>query len=269
MNTLPIFSPIGSILVGIILIWIWKHKTHVNLKYFAFGGLTWFGAIILKLMIDAAVGPALNTWSAATYGFNGMLIVQGLYLGFRTGTFDCGFTYLALSRSNLRKMSHDEATAFGVGFGSFEAIFIAIPYLLQLATFLANPSLLDSLPTAQSQALESQLNLPTWIVLATINERIFTFLVHVFVSLLVFMSVFKRKLGFLVGAVVYKILLDVPAPNFQANFSISEPLSILPSQIWVVCQGITALAGTLLARKKLRIYQEQKLTRTKRSVAVS
>ncbi|HID18439.1 TPA: hypothetical protein EYP27_02745 [Candidatus Bathyarchaeota archaeon] len=54
-------------------------------------------------------------WATEAYGLTEMLIIIGAYVGLRTGFFECGFTHLTFSRSQLRSMSADEATALGIG----------------------------------------------------------------------------------------------------------------------------------------------------------
>ena len=121
MNPLLMFGPIGMILVGLLSILIWKLKRHVGVKYFIFGGLVWVAAIAPKIAMDYTLTPMLNVWAATTYGLVGLVIILGAYVGLRTGTFECGFTYLAFSKSGLKKMSVDEATAFGIRVRSFRS----------------------------------------------------------------------------------------------------------------------------------------------------
>lgn len=140
MNPFLMFGPIGMILVGLLSILIWKLKRHVGVKCFLLGGLVWAAAIAPKIAMDYTITPMLNVWAATTFGLVGLVIILGAYVGLRTGTFECGFTYLAFSKSGLKKMSVDEATAFGIGFGAFEAILIAVPSLIQIVPFALNPS---------------------------------------------------------------------------------------------------------------------------------
>jgi len=264
MNTLLILGPLGAILVGLLSIGIWRLKRQVEIRYFAFGGLTWFAVFFSKLIVDSVVTPELDVWATTTYGSIGTLITLGIYAGLRTGALQGSFTYLMFSRSDLRKMSLDEATAFGIGFGAFEAVFLVISSLVQFMSFIVNPSLLNGLTPTQRQAIEAQLNLPTWIIPATIIERVFTLFVHTFAALLVFISVTRRKLVFFFGAFFYLSLLDALVPYFQGTINLNEPVSIYAAEVWVVILGVIALAGTYLARKNLRMHQQQKLSKTKK-----
>ena len=154
-------------------------------------------------------------------------------------------------------MSLEEATAFGVGFGAFEAILIGFPSLVQIAAFILDPSLLELLPPAQREMIEASLGLPTWVVPASAIERVFTLFVHLFTSLLVFISVTQRKPSFFLGAFFYKSLLDAFVPYIQTTINTEMPVSIYVAEIWVILMGTTALAGTHWTRKAMREYQQQ------------
>ena len=121
MNPLLIFGPFGMVAVGLISIIIWKVRSNVALKYFLLGGLIWGISIALKLAMDYTVTPRLSRWAKNAYGITGMLIILGVYVGLRTGLFECGFTFLAFSKTKLRKANLEEATAFGVGFGGLRS----------------------------------------------------------------------------------------------------------------------------------------------------
>jgi len=95
MNSFLILGPLGMVAVGLISITIWKVRSSVDLKYFLLGGLIWGIAIAPKLAMDYTLTPRLNSWAKNTYGTTGMLIILGIYVGLRTGLFECGFTFLA------------------------------------------------------------------------------------------------------------------------------------------------------------------------------
>jgi len=149
-------------------------------------------------------------------------------------------------------MSVDEATAFGLGFGAFEAILIAVPSLMQIVVFILNSALLGSMPDLQREMLEAQLGLPRWIVAAPIVERIFTVFAHVFATLLVFISVARGKLHFFLQAFFYKSLLDAAVPYIQVTLRPSvSPTRTYPAEVWVVAIGLMGLAGTRWAKKMM------------------
>ncbi|MCD6444470.1 YhfC family intramembrane metalloprotease [Candidatus Bathyarchaeota archaeon] len=241
-----ILGPVGMILVGLVSIGFWRLKRGVGFRYFVLGGLTMISAITPKLILDLTATSALSSWAETTFGSTGWLILVGAYVGLRTGFFECGFTYIAFSKTKLRNMSLDEAIAFGVGFGAFEAVLIAIPSLIQILVFMTNPSILDALPPTERQMAEAQLSMPTWIVPAPIIERVFTILAHVFTTLLIFSSVREGKTTLFLGAFIYKALLDGVIPYLQRVLKPStSPVGTYLAEIWVVFMGLLALAGIL------------------------
>ena len=253
MNPLLIFGPVGMILVGIFSITLWKLKKHVKMKYFFLGGLVWIGTIIPKIVMDYTVTPRLYEWAAVTYSLAGMLIILGAYVGLRTGVFECGLTYVTFSRSSLSKMSVDEITAFGIGFGAFEAMLVAIPSLMQIATFILDPSVLNLMPLPQRELLEAQLSFPTWVVGAPIVERVFALFVHTFAAMLVFLSAVRRRIDLFLEAFFYKSLLDALVPYIQTSLRPNiSPVSIYLAEVWVVAMGSIAWVGVHWAGSTMR-----------------
>lgn len=256
MNPFLIFSSIGMILVGFISIIFWKLKSNVSLKYFLFGGIVWIIAIIPKSIMDFTITPSLSSWVTNTYGLTGMVVIIGAYVGIRTGIFECGFTYLAFSKSKLKQISLNEATAFGIGFGAFEAILIAIPSILQMAILFSNPSILELLPIDQRQLIEAQLSLPTWVVPAPIMERILVLFAHLFTILLIFNSIIQRKIRFFFYSFFYKSLLDALVPYLQVTLNVSiSPIGIYLAEVWVAIMGLIALLGIKWMRKSFIQYK--------------
>ena len=249
MNPFLILGPLGAIIVGILLITVWKIRSDVNIKYFLLGGLIWGIAIVPKIAMDYMVTLKLSSWAKSTYGITGMLIILGIYIGLRTGLFECGFTFLVFSRTSLKNASLKEAIALGVGFGAFEAILIGLPSLMQIVTITLNPSLLESLPPAQKEIIESSLNSPTWIAMVPLIERTFTLFAHIFAALLVYISATQCKPSFLFAAILYKTTLDTLVPYIQTIINISMPITFLEAEAWIIIMGFLALAGTIHLRK--------------------
>ena len=149
MNPWLMLGPAGMVAVGLGSISYWRRRSHASLRAFLFGGLVWALSVAPKSVMDLTVTPMLSLKLDSSLGSMGALAALGLYVGVRTGLFECGATYLAVERTRLRDASLDEATAFGVGFGATEAVLLEIPSLIQMAAFLANPSLIDVIPPEQ------------------------------------------------------------------------------------------------------------------------
>lgn len=244
MNPLLILGPVGMLPVGLAYMGFWRVKTKTRVRYFILGGLAMAASIAPKLVLDLTVTPALNSWAETALGLTGWLIITGAYVGLRTGLFECGFTYLFFSKTKLRDMSLNEAVAFGVGFGAFEAILIAAPSIIQILVFIFNPSILDTLPPQQRQVVEAQLNMPTWVIPAPIMERAFTILAHIFTALLIFASVREGRFNLFLTAFIYKTLLDGVIPYLQwALKPNASPVGVYLAEVWVAFMGTLALAG--------------------------
>ncbi|MHC1564470.1 MAG: YhfC family glutamic-type intramembrane protease [Candidatus Hecatellaceae archaeon] len=252
MNPLLALGPIGMILVGVLSITFWKLKRKVGLKIFLAGGVVWAAAVAPKILMDYGLTPTLSRWAALAYGPAGMMAIVGVYVGLRTGFFECGFTYWAFSRSRLKEMSVDEATAFGIGFGAFEAILLGVPALVQILTFIFNPSLLNTLPPLEKQIMEAQLSLPTWVVPAPIVERFLTMFIHIFTALLVFMSVRQRKASFFLAAFFYKGFVDGLVPYIRTVLQPAiSPTGIYMAEAVIAVIAAAAIIGIFPARRYL------------------
>ena len=252
MNPFLIFGPLGAIIVGVLFIAAWKMRSNVSIKHFLFGGLVWGAAIAPKIVMDYTVTPMLSSWAKSAYGIMGMLIILGIYVGLRTGLFECGFAFLAFSRTELRKATWEEAMAFGVGFGAVEAILIGLPSLMQIAVFVLNPSLLESLPPTQREIIESLLNSPTWVAITPTIERTFTLFAHVFATMLIYISVTRQKPSLLLAAILYKTLLDALVPYIQTIIDMNTPITLFEAESWIIAMGLLGLAGTLRLGKTYR-----------------
>lgn len=250
MNPWLILGPAGMILVGVASVIYWWRRSRVSIRYFLLGGLLWAMSVAPKFVMDLTVTPALSLLMLSSLGLMGALFAIGAYVGLRTGLFECGFTYLAVGRTGLRGASLDEATAFGVGFGATEAIILGLPSVIQLASFMANPSLIDTIPPEQRALLLEQLSASTWLVLAPILERAFTLFAHLFAALLVFDSVRRSRIQPFLLAFVYKSALDAAAPYLQWVLGSGENLVVVYlAELWVVAFGAIGILGIMRTRR--------------------
>ncbi len=246
MNPFIILGPIGMVVVGLLSILTWKLKRNVRMKYFVFGGLIWIVSILPKVAMDVAlISATISRWARELfYPSLTFFLVIGAYAGFRTGIFETFFPYLAIARSGLKRITFNEAIAFGIGFGAFEAILIAIPFIINIAVFLTNPSILQLLPPQQREFIIAQLSLPTWVVFAPMIERALTILIHVFSILLILISITHKKPTYLIASFFYKSSVDAAIPylNYTFNPSLS-PVGAYLCELWVALLALIAIAG--------------------------
>ncbi|MDI9609025.1 MAG: YhfC family glutamic-type intramembrane protease [Candidatus Verstraetearchaeota archaeon] len=271
LNPWLILGPSGMMIVGIFSMLFWRERVKrgtgksMPLRFFVFGGLLWAAAIIPKIIMDYTVTQPLYVWWASSFGAFGGLILLGVYVGLRTGVFECGAAYLGFmavarragktSEANGvgappensaagRNMGYREAVAVGVGFGAFEAIILGLPSLVQMASIFLDPSILSALPADQIAAIESQLSQSTWVAAAAAWERAFAILAHVFATVLAYLAVVHRRLLLLGGAIAYKSVLDAPIPIFQATLA-SSPYYLVITEAFVAIMGLIGLLGML------------------------
>lgn len=250
VNPWLILGPAGMVVVGLASMISWKRRSGVAMRYFLWGGLVWGVSVAPKFVMDYTVTPRLSSLLMSSLGLTGTLAALGIYVGLRTGLFECGFTYLAAGRTGLREASVDEATAFGVGFGAAEAILLALPSLIQIASFIVNPTLIDALPPDLREVLQAQLNAPTSVVPAPILERVFTLFAHLFTALLVFSAMKQGRLQPFLLAFIYKSVLDAPAPYLQNLIASDAAVAVLYlAEIWVVLLGVIGLLGSIRLRR--------------------
>lgn len=239
VNSLLLLSPIGMIAVGLAAMLWWKTKERVKWKYFLFGALLWVAAIVPKFLMDMTITqPFFVTLSA--YGEAALLTGLCLYVGLRTGFFESGFSYVAVAKTRFRKMKLKEALAFGIGFGSMEAIALGVIGFLNIIAFVLDPSL-AALLTLEQQA---SLDLPTIIVLAPIIERASAIAIHVFGSLLVVYAVAKKKINYLFASILFKTIVDGMVPLLGYFFDLSALEGIFAAEIPIIALGLLSIYGT-------------------------
>lgn len=247
VNSYLLIGQIGMILVGIVAVLWWKSKKKVGWKYFGFGALIWIIAIALKFAMDFTITQPIATW-LNSYGTAALLAGIGLYVGLRTGLFESGFSYLAVAKTRFRKMNLNQAMAFGIGFGSIEAIFLGLSGVVNIAVLIMNPSLASSLPAVTQAALD----LPTLSVFAPIMERVFTLLIHVFSSLLVIYAVVKGKTRYLVYSILFKSVVDGMIPALTSIFNSTTLVGLYEIEIPVAVLGIISFYGIRWMSRKFK-----------------
>jgi uncharacterized membrane protein YhfC len=100
--------------------------------------------------------------------------------------------------------------------------------------------------------MEAQLNLPTWVVPAPVIERFLTMFIHIFTTLLVFMSVRQRKAGFFLAAFFYKGFIDGLVPYIRTVLQPAiSPTGIYTAEAVVAIIAAAAIIGIFPARKYL------------------
>ena len=248
VNPYLLIGQIGMILVGVVAVLWWKSKKKVGWKYFGFGALVWIIAISLKLVMDLTITQPIAAW-LNSYSIVALIARIGLYVGLRTGFFESGLSYLAVAKTRFRKMDLKHAMAFGIGFGSIEAILLGLSGTVNIAVSIINPSLVSSLPAVTQAALD----LSTLSVFAPIMERIFTLLIHIFSSLLVIYAVVKGKIRYLVYSILFKSLVDGMIPALTSIFNSTTLVGLYEIEIPIAALGIISFYGIRWMSRKFKV----------------
>ncbi|RLJ07096.1 MAG: hypothetical protein DRP16_04110 [Candidatus Aenigmatarchaeota archaeon] len=248
-NPWLLFSGIGMVLVGLFAVFWWRRKSKVEYRYFVFGSVVWVICTLTKVIID--IGTKGLFGFLQTYPVFLALIVSGLYTGLRTGFIESGFAYLFVSKTNIKKR-FEEAVAFGIGFGSIEAIILGASSFISILVFLLYPPLIQTVPEAYRQALITELNMNSLVVFAPVIERIMTIIIHIFAFSLVFYAVKSRNNFYLVFSVLFKALVDGIIPFLLYTFQKNTLAGIYSIESVVVCLGVFAFFGTERMRVKFQ-----------------
>ena len=248
INPFLLISGIGMILVGAIPIIYWWKKKNVSIKYFALGALLWSVAIAAKILTAITLTPFVPA----------LPIILGIYVGLRTGIFESGFTYLAALKTKLKEIKPDHAIAFALGFGGVEAILLGISSFLTVLLFLLMPDMLTQIPEAQREAIVQQLNQSSLVIPAPIIERISALAIHLFSTILVFLSIRQSRFSLLIASILYKTVADAPIPIFRAYIDMQTLQAVYLIETFYVGLAIVGIAGLRWSLGKWRQVENAK-----------
>lgn len=245
ISWLNLLSGLGMIAVGVGAMAYWYYKKRISPVYFFIGGVLWFVAIAIKVVMDVTVSAALAQQAMIIFAPLAAAVLLGLYYGLRTGILESGITYLAVRFTKLSKSGFDEAVALGIGFGGTEAALLGLLSLVNTAALLMMPELVATLPAS---VLEQYALI---MVPVPIIERLFTLFCHVFATVLLVYAARFHALVWLAVSILYKTLLDgmLPVSNYLlAGMGMYAKYGIV--EVFVIIMGIVGLAGLVWIRKK-------------------
>jgi len=239
VNNLLLLSGIGMVVLGLLIpIYYWR-KEKIPVKYFGFGAVIWILATSVKAMMDLTISSTFISYFSGTAA----IIVSGLYLGLRTGFLESGLTYFAAIKTKIKEINFKQATAFGLGFGCFEALAIGFLSFINILAFVLAPDLISTLPEGQQTVLLEQLNQPTWIVGAAIIERVATIVIHVFTTILVFYSIRSMDKKYLFISIGFKALLDGMIPIINTYIDPTTIFEWYSMEFLILALGFVAYFG--------------------------
>lgn len=221
---MKLIAGIGMILVGVLFPTFWISKIKTPLRPFLIGGLLWVICVGMKFAVAIPFNQRLlQTLLIHLHPLRAQIIYY-TYLGLLTGIFECGLLYVIIRQTSLRFYDLNSAVAFGIGFGSIEAIAVGVKFSISAIitgnmTFPSNFILLLYIP-------------------APIVERFFTVFGQLFCSLLIFYAIRNRQASYFFISFLFKTLVDGSAGWFVYNVAPSL------SNVWLA-ELVIAFFGTL------------------------
>lgn len=200
------------------------------------GALTWVVSVALKIVLAIAVFTLLRRLFGGDVPLWLLLPVTGLL----TGVTECALTFLVGRTRRWRTAPWSAGVGFGLGFGCFEAIALAVPLLLAALTGWLGVEL----PPEDSAQLMASFTDP-WRPLTFFHERAIAVPVHLLASVLLLRAAQTGKSSLFWAGFLVKSLIDaVPAGD-----ALSEPAR---QAIYAMFGAGSLLAFWYLSRSRLR-----------------
>ena len=191
--------------VAIAAVVVFRRRHGASWAAFGIGALAWTVGVAAKIAWAVPTNKPILAFFDAHLGRLGAP-VSWLYIGLLTGVFEVGATWIFVRATRLRTASRADATAFGIGFGAFEAALLA---LASLAVLAVAALFWSRLPHAAQTALASRGRASSWWMLVLpIVERAYCIVAHAVSCILVVEAVQQKRARWLAAAFVYKTLLD-------------------------------------------------------------
>jgi uncharacterized membrane protein YhfC len=203
-SSLFLLSGAGMICVAAISVLAWqKRHTEPLWRFVWIGALAWMIGVGLKFGFSWAM-PIDDVRLARWLGNDLGRPAHWLYVGLLTGVFECGATWLFVTKSRVRQASWEQAVAFGLGFGAIEAFLVGI---LSLAGLAAAILFWKELPRDEQAAVLQSTSSLISIAIPTF-ERIVAIAGHAASCVLIVWAVQRREARWFWLAFAYKTFID-------------------------------------------------------------
>ena len=206
--------------------------------YLGLGALAWIITVAVKFLWALPVNPRL--YPAITQALPGApgAALFDLYVGLLTGFTEVAIVWLVMRYTRLSRVPWQRALAFGIGFGTIEALLLGLGSLASALTALLAPQALPAQALAQLAVMNNILY-----GIAPIVERFSTVWVHIFCSVLIFFSVAKMQVRWFWLSFLFKSLIDAVASFAQTSGLIRSAEGIWAIEAIVVLFGIIGWLG--------------------------
>ncbi len=178
--------------------------------YLGLGALAWVITVALKFVWAVPLNTPIYDALTKALPESVAMPLFYIYVGLLTGMTEVLLTWLFLRYTRLGLVPWGKALAFGIGFGAVEALLLGINSFSGVVAALVMP---DTLPV-DALAQIAVANNPLW-GLASIVERLFTCLVHIFCNVLLFYGAWKKDSRWFWLSFLFKSAIDAVAAFAQ------------------------------------------------------
>jgi len=235
INYLFVIPGLGMIAVALIFIIYWRRKSLSPWFFFLWGGLAWFVAIVLKAGFAIPLNRKIIGFLDHSFPSDLASPLSWIYIGLLTGVFECGITLLFAMRRSIKGAIWKNVVAFGIGFGSIEALLVGMAALVGFLAAILVPTKLPPQVLAQFQAS----GIGLLVIPAPIIERIAAILLHTFSCILIIYALRMRKWGWFWLSFIYKTGID----SLAACGHFSHALANL-GHLWLL-ESVAVIFGLL------------------------
>jgi uncharacterized membrane protein YhfC len=237
LTPLILLPGIGMLLVGVgFAAYAWRRR--LGIRYVAWGAVAWVVSVALKFAWAISLNKGIYAFLTSNLPTPIASTVFYVYVGLLTGIFEVALVWAVLKRLRVGHASWEKALAFGIGFGSVEAILLGASSLAGAVAVLVVP---DQLP-ASAIGQFALANNPLF-GLAPIIERAATIFVHILSCALIFFAIATGEHKWAWLAVVYKTALDSVAA-FAQFWGVNTVGRVWTIEAIVILFGILGWWGT-------------------------
>ncbi len=245
----------GMILVALAFVFYAARRRWLGWRSLLLGALFWVLTVAVKFAFAIPVNPVVFRALGVTQEnlFSPGNLVAYFYIGALTGIFEAGLAYLILRKIRWGTATWHQALAFGIGFGSIEALLLGFANLFSSMVGLTSPNVLP-IPTLGSLAHTATLVMG----LAPVIERLAVIFAHIFACVLIFYAIAIGEPKWAWLAVLYKTLLDTPAA-FASFWGVNTAGKLWTIEAIIAVFGLIGLWGTIqVARRYPRPNKEER-----------
>lgn len=209
-----VVTTLGSIIAAIVF--YRKQKYYIG-SVFTGAAVFFLFQIVLRIPILQLVLPRMEWYR---HMVENSLWGYALFLGFTAGLFEEVGRYLAFTTILKKRLDWKNAVAFGIGHGGIESILlVGFTYISNLmVSVMINSGMYDSMiaqypqqEDALMQVKNTLVETPSYMYLLGGAERIFAFLIHIGLSVLIMEGIRKKKgLLYLGLAILLHMVIDSP-----------------------------------------------------------